>query len=202
MEHKFKRVFAFLLSMLMLFNSVPVNAFATEVHEHDHEAEVMAVAETDEHVHSLTFVDAKDASCTEDGNIAYYFCECGKYFFDQEAAAEIPAESIVIAAGHSWDEGVVTTEATETAEGVMTYTCSGCGETKTEAIPMLVHTHSLSLAESGEYWVCGCGAKFADEAGTTVYTEPVPQEEVCAHSNLTATEAVAATCETEGNTAY
>ena len=31
MEHRFKRVFAFLLSMLMLFNSVPINAFAAEV---------------------------------------------------------------------------------------------------------------------------------------------------------------------------
>ena len=41
--------------------------------------------------------------------------------------------------GHSWDEGRVTTPATEEAEGVFTYSCkrSGCTATKTEAIPNL-----------------------------------------------------------------
>ena len=39
------------------------------------------------------------------------------------------------ATGHKWDGGKVTKEPTETAEGVKTYTCSVCGETKDEAIP-------------------------------------------------------------------
>ena len=43
----------------------------------------------------------------------------------------------VAALGHDWDEGVVTTEPTETTDGVRTFTCrrSGCGATKTERIP-------------------------------------------------------------------
>ena len=41
------------------------------------------------------------------------------------------------ALGHSWNEGEVTTEPTVDAEGVLTYTCSVCGETKTEVIPVL-----------------------------------------------------------------
>ena len=36
---------------------------------------------------------------------------------------------------HSWDEGVETTPASETEDGVKTYTCSVCGATKTEDIP-------------------------------------------------------------------
>ena len=36
---------------------------------------------------------------------------------------------------HSWDAGTVTTEPGCLTEGVMTYTCTICGETKTEAIP-------------------------------------------------------------------
>ncbi|MCD8147073.1 MAG: 5'-nucleotidase C-terminal domain-containing protein [Clostridiales bacterium] len=42
---------------------------------------------------------------------------------------------ISIYCSHVWDEGTVTTEATATEDGVMTYTCTVCGETKTEAIP-------------------------------------------------------------------
>ena len=42
---------------------------------------------------------------------------------------------------HEWDEGEVTTEPTETTEGVMTYTCLICSFEKTETIAMLEHTH-------------------------------------------------------------
>ncbi len=44
---------------------------------------------------------------------------------------------------HEWDNGVVTTEPTETAEGAMTYTCLICNYEKVEAIAMLEHTHSF-----------------------------------------------------------
>ena len=45
---------------------------------------------------------------------------------------------------HKWDNGVITTQPTEDAEGVKTYTCSDCGHTKTEPIDKLVHVHSWS----------------------------------------------------------
>lgn len=38
---------------------------------------------------------------------------------------------------HNWDDGVITTEPTTTAEGVKTYTCNDCKETRTERIPKL-----------------------------------------------------------------
>ena len=41
----------------------------------------------------------------------------------------------VAALGHKWDAGKVTKEATAAAEGVRTFTCTVCGETKTEPIP-------------------------------------------------------------------
>ena len=37
-------------------------------------------------------------------------------------------------AEHSWDDGKITTEATADADGVKTYTCTVCGETKTESV--------------------------------------------------------------------
>ncbi len=42
-----------------------------------------------------------------------------------------------VTAAHTWDSGVVTKEPTDTAEGVKTYTCSGCNGTRTEAIAAL-----------------------------------------------------------------
>ena len=42
---------------------------------------------------------------------------------------------------HGWNSGVVTTEATCAAEGVKTYTCKQCGETKTEAIEKTSHSY-------------------------------------------------------------
>lgn len=41
---------------------------------------------------------------------------------------------------HKWDEGVVTKEPTVDAEGEMTYTCTICGETRTEPIPKVTET--------------------------------------------------------------
>ena len=41
---------------------------------------------------------------------------------------------------HSWDAGTVTTEPGCETEGVKTFHCSGCQETKTEAIPAKGHT--------------------------------------------------------------
>lgn len=41
---------------------------------------------------------------------------------------------------HVYDGGTVTTAATCTAEGVMTYACTVCGDTKTETIPKAGHT--------------------------------------------------------------
>lgn len=45
---------------------------------------------------------------------------------------------------HSWGEGVVDTPATEEADGLNIFTCTTCGATKEEAIPMLNHTHKFS----------------------------------------------------------
>lgn len=62
-------------------------------------------------------------------------------------------------AEHTWNDGEVTTEPTYTTEGVKTYTCTVCGQTKTETIDKLtrpssggVTTYAISIenAENGE----------------------------------------------------
>ena len=66
------------------------------------------------------------ATCTAEGYTGDTYCrDCGE---------KISAGTVIPAAGHSWDQGVVTEEATEEKDGIMTYTCSVCSETKTESI--------------------------------------------------------------------
>ena len=50
--------------------------------------------------------------------------------FGQTKTAVIP-----VTVNHSWDSGKVTTPASETAEGVRTFTCDRCSAARTEAIP-------------------------------------------------------------------
>ncbi len=45
---------------------------------------------------------------------------------------------------HEWNDGTVTTEPTEAAEGEKTYTCTVCGQTRTETLSKKEHEHQWS----------------------------------------------------------
>ena len=50
-----------------------------------------------EHEHTLTHIDAKDATFEAEGNIEYWYCEeCGCYFADADAEVEISAEDVIV----------------------------------------------------------------------------------------------------------
>ena len=74
---------------------------------------------------------------------------------------------------HAWNSGVITTEPTETAKGVKTFTCTVCSATKTEPVSELAHTHTPSDTWrsdiTGHWHVCGsCGEKLNFAAHNTV----------------------------------
>lgn len=60
--------------------------------------------------HNLTKTETQAATCTEEGNTEYWYCEtCKKYFSDSEGKNEIAPESTVIPAiGHSYENGKCT----------------------------------------------------------------------------------------------
>lgn len=78
----------------------------------------------------LVKVEAKAATCTEAGNIAYYKCSvCGKTFSDADAKNEITNVTIK-AKGHVWTEWTLTKVASSSdGKGSKTYyrTCTVCG---------------------------------------------------------------------------
>ena len=80
--------------------------------------------------HKLTPVGGKNATCTEDGNMAYYICSvCDKWFEDSDCESEIEDKtSVVLAKGHKL-EPVKRRDATCTREGNKAYfSCGGCGK--------------------------------------------------------------------------
>ena len=80
---------------------------------------------------------AKEPTCTEDGATGTGKCsDCG---------AELKASQVIGALGHAWDAGVETTSATCEADGVKTFTCGRCGETKTEVIPATGHAYDSGV---------------------------------------------------------
>ena len=75
--------------------------------------------------HGHAYPEHKDATCTEDGYDRMVCDDCGA----------VLSETVLPALGHLWDDGKVTTQPTATKEGVKTFTCIRCGETRTEPIP-------------------------------------------------------------------
>ena len=98
------------------------------------------------------------ATCGADGHIDTICSNCG----DVIATKVIPATG-----AHTWDNGTVTTEPTETTPGVRTFTCAVCSQTKTEVIPatgahtfVFTKTVAPTCTEAGyDLYTCsGCGA--------------------------------------------
>ena len=84
------------------------------------------------HMHDYA-VTVTAPTCTAKGYTTHT-CACGDSYVD----------TYVDALGHAWDNGKVTKKPTETETGVKTFTCTRCGETKTEVIPA---TGSVDVTE-------------------------------------------------------
>lgn len=141
--------------------------------------------------HTTVTDAAKAPTCTETGLTEGSHCSvCSTVFVAQET---------VDALGHSWDDGVETTAPGCTSEGVKTYTCGTCGETKTEAIDATGHTEvtdeavaptctETGLTEGSHCSVCGAVI--------------VAQTTVDALTHDYKSVVTAPTCEAKGYTTY
>lgn len=99
------------------------------------------------HTHELARVASVAATCTEEGNITYYYCEgCDSYFADGNANTQIErSDTVLEALGHK----TVRHDAAE--EG------------------------SVVSNNGTEYWQCErCGATFAEEGALTAVTVSKP----------------------------
>lgn len=113
-------------------------------------------------------IDQKKATCEEKGYSGDLYCE--------DCRLIIQLGHDIAATGHTWDDGEITKEPTQTATGIKTYTCKTCHKTRTETIPMLKGHHwddgtvikEPTCTESGEK-IYHC----TDEDCNESYTETI-----------------------------
>ena len=77
------------------------------------------------HDFTKDFTVDTEATCATAGSKSRHCSRCE----EKTEITEIPKKE------HTWDDGKVTKEATETEEGVKTYSCKKCDATKTETVP-------------------------------------------------------------------
>ena len=147
------------------------------------------------------------ATCGEAGHVDTICSNCGEVV----STKEIPATG-----AHTWDNGTVTTEPTETTPGVRTFTCAVCGATRTETIPATgAHDYQFTrtvaptcTTDGYDLYTCsGCGAtekrnpkpalghKWDNGTVTTEPTETAPgvRTYTCTVCGETRTETIPAT---------
>ena len=114
------------------------------------------------HTHTLIATAAKAATCTEDGNIAFWYCSgCGKYFSDANAEHEITqAQTVVPTLGHDWGEWTESKAAKCTEKGEEKRVCKRDGN----------HTETRETEALGHDYVAVVTAPTCTENGYTTYT--------------------------------
>lgn len=135
-------------------------------------------------------IDQKDATCEEKGYSGDLYCE--------DCREIIQLGHDIAATGHTWDDGTITKEPTQTETGIRTYTCKKCHKTRIETIPMLKGHHwdngtvtkEPTCTEPGEM-TYHCTDKNCNES----YTETI---KATGHQHTKLINKKDATCEEKG----
>ena len=208
-----KRIISTMSSVLTQRSSTvsPWGSFSKEVYEVYEEATSVIYTKTivKSVPVSLTNVKAKSATCTEDGNIEYWTYDT-RFFLDSEGRNEINKEKTIVKAAHTFSEWETVVAPTCTQEGSESRNCSVCNEKETREIKATGHNLTATEAKAAtctsegniDYWYCTtCKKYFSDKEGKNEINPASTVVKATGH-NLTATDAKAATCTSEGNIAY
>ncbi len=134
----------------------------------------------------------KAYTCTEDGLTDGILCEdCGEVILKQQ----------VISAAHKWNDGEITKEASCTEKGTKIYTCSACGETRTEEIDKGGHAFSSEWTIDKEATCQEVGSKshHCTECGEIKDITEIPVSTTAHVYDDTQGTTVDATCTEEGS---
>ncbi len=113
-----------------------------ETEGHTHPSETTGGHEHCSHT-TTTLVGKKDATCAAEGYTGDTVCSaCGDV---------LEKGSTIAKTDHTWNNGVTTKNPTCIETGVLTVTCTGCGETKTSPIPTVAHKDEYHDALDGSH---------------------------------------------------
>ncbi len=173
---------------------------------------------------TITHVAAKDATCYENGNIEYWYCEaCGQAWLDEACTLNTNLLAVILPMGHGTITHVAAKDATCYENGNIEYWyCEACGQAWLDEactlntnllaviLPMghgtITHVAAKDATcyENGniEYWYCeACGQAWLDEA-CTLNTNLLAVVLPMGHGTITHVAAKDATCYENGNIEY
>ena len=149
-----------------------------------------------EAAHTMNHVEAKPATCTENGNIEYWYCDACGGCWDNENAMGMPLNRmmVIVPAAHTYDNDCDPD-------------CNVCFENREELNHNVIHVEAVpaTCTTEGniEYWYCDvCGMAWLDEActlNTNLLSVKLPAS--CSYGAVY-TAAKAATCFEPGNVEY
>lgn len=168
--------------------------------------------------HKLTYVEANGASCTANGNVAYWHCSsCGGNYSDVNGENKLDT-TVVPASGHAMTYNAAKSASCTVNGNVEYWHCSNCelnfadegGNTVIGVVVVPASGHNLtkisekaaSCTESGNvtYWYCEiCKKNFADEDATRELGDVTVS---ASGHKLSFVEAKEATHIADGNVAY
>ena len=179
-----KKITSVILALLLTV-AMAMPAFAAEGEENETPCS---------HV-NRTVETVQDATCTEAGCQKVTCNDCNEIFFEPIPARNHTWGSRTSLDGtyhsmtcsvcqatsseaHTWNQGTVDTEATCTSVGRKTFTCSGCGQTKSEEIPKTSHTYgNWTITPQSHSRICSVCS--TPESGNHTWGTPVKVEPTC-----------------------
>lgn len=142
------------------------------------------------HTHDLKKVDAKAATCTEDGNIEYYQCSdttCGKLYKDAAGTQEITKDDTIIKAGHTDLKPYPAKEPTCDKDGCVAYWfCTGCNNyyfDNNGAVGEKTTVEKVAIPATGHKWVLVVGGYEEGAPNHTIKCSVCGQKKDEAHAD-------------------
>ena len=93
------------------------------------------------HTHTMINIKPVPATCSEDGNIEYYYCAgCKNSYLDKDGKQIVKAEKTVLkATGHTYGKWLVRNKPTCSRIGYEFNSCSVCGLAEIRELPLIEH---------------------------------------------------------------